>query len=189
VSVNTVNLKIQSLTEQHLNAVLELDQVCFGGLWSLEGYQRELSSSNSDLIGLYSAASSLKLLAMGCFWSILEEAHVTILAVDPQFQGQGLGQAMLFCLLRTACDRGLERATLEVRVSNVEAISLYTKFGFKTAGRRRRYYQDNGEDALILWLGDIQHPKFQTQLAQWQILVCDRLRRCGWEIPELIHEF
>jgi [ribosomal protein S18]-alanine N-acetyltransferase len=188
VSVNTVNLEIQLLTEQHLSVVLELDQSCFGGLWTLEGYQRELNSANSDLLGLYSAGSDLKLLAMGCFWSILEEAHITILAVDPQFQGQGLGQAMLFYLLKTACDRGLERATLEVRISNVEAIALYTKFGFKTAGRRRRYYQDNGEDALILWLGDIQYPKFQTTLTQWQTLVCDRLRLSGWQIPELINE-
>lgn len=188
VSVNTVSLKIQSLTEKHLSDLLELDQVCFGGLWSLEGYQRELNSPNSELLGLYSAADNLKLLAMGCFWSILEEAHITILAVDPQFQGQGLGQAMLFYLLRTAGDRGLERATLEVRISNVEAISLYTKFGFKTAGRRRRYYQDNGEDALILWLGDLQYPQFQTQMEQWEILLCDRLKLSGWEISELINE-
>ncbi|MDF2388904.1 ribosomal protein S18-alanine N-acetyltransferase, partial [Nostoc ellipsosporum NOK] len=140
----TLDLKLQSLTSEDVNAILELDKACFGGLWSLQGYQRELESPNSDLLGLFSSVADTKLLGMGCFWSILEEAHITILAVHPQYHRQGLGQALLYSLLKTACDRGLERATLEVRVSNLAAISLYQKFGFQTAGRRRGYYQDNG---------------------------------------------
>jgi len=104
---------------------------------------------------------------MGCFWSILEEAHITILAVHPLYHGQGLGKAILYSLLRTATDIGLERATLEVRDSNYVAISLYQKFGFKTAGRRRGYYKDNNEDALILWLSELQQPHFLKNLDQW----------------------
>jgi [ribosomal protein S18]-alanine N-acetyltransferase len=172
-----LDLKLQPLTSDDLSAVLELDKACFGGLWTLEGYQRELDSPNSDLLGLFSPVSSLELLGMGCFWSILEEAHITILAVHPQYHCQGLGQALLYSLLKTASDRGLERATLEVRASNLAAISLYQKFGFKTAGRRRRYYQDNGEDALIFWLGDLQHPKFQSTLHSWETMVSDRLSK------------
>ncbi|AFY32975.1 ribosomal protein S18-alanine N-acetyltransferase [Calothrix sp. PCC 7507] len=171
----SLDLEIQSLTAEHLSAVLELDQACFGGLWTMEAYQREMDSPNSDLLGLFSPFSSLRLLGMGCFWSILEEAHITILAVHPQYHRQGLGQALLYSLLKTASDRGLERATLEVRVSNLGAISLYQKFGFKTAGRRRGYYQDNNEDALILWLADLQQPSFPATLLQWQQIVSDRL--------------
>ncbi|MDZ7959943.1 MAG: ribosomal protein S18-alanine N-acetyltransferase [Aulosira sp. DedQUE10] len=177
----SLELKLQSLTSDDLNAVLELDKACFGGLWTLEGYQRELDSPNSDLLGLFSPVSRFNLLGMGCFWSILEEAHITILAVHPQYHCQGIGQALLYSLLKTASDRGLERATLEVRASNLAAISLYQKFGFKTAGRRRRYYQDNGEDALILWLGDLQYPNFQTTLLQWETMVSDRLRKSSWQ--------
>jgi ribosomal-protein-alanine N-acetyltransferase len=175
-----LDLEIQSLTQEHLSSVLELDQACFGGLWTMEAYQRELDSPNSDLLGLFSPISSLQLLGMGCFWSILEEAHITILAVHPGYHCQGLGQALLYSLLKTASDRGLERATLEVRVSNLAAISLYQKFGFKTAGQRRRYYQDNGEDALILWLPDLQEPQFQATLLQWQKIVSDRLSKSSW---------
>lgn len=173
----SLNLKLQSLTSDDLSAILELDQACFGGLWSLEGYQRELDSPNSDLLGLFSPFPGIRLVGMGCFWSILEEAHITILAIHPQYQHQGLGQALLYSLIKAAGDRGLERATLEVRASNLAAISLYQKFGFQTAGRRRGYYQDNGEDALILWLSGLQDPKFTETLAQWHTIISDRLNK------------
>jgi len=163
------------LTLEHLSALLELDKACFDGLWTMDGYRRELESPNSHFLGLFSPFSSSDLLGMGCFWSILEEAHITILAVHPQYHRQGLGQALLYSLLKRASDRGLERATLEVRASNQAAISLYQKFGFKTAGRRPRYYKDNDEDALILWLSDLQQPKFLKTLDDWQIMVSDRI--------------
>ncbi|WP_202895888.1 ribosomal protein S18-alanine N-acetyltransferase [Iningainema tapete] len=161
--------------------MVELDLCCFGGLWTLSAYKRELESPNSDLLGLFSPVSSLGLLSMGCFWSILEEAHITILAVHPQYQHQGLGQALLYSLLKTAAHRGLERATLEVRASNQAAIHLYQKFGFKTAGVRRRYYKDNGEDALILWLGNLQYPEFGEMLDKWDQMVSQRLSYFSWQ--------
>ncbi|MEH2411003.1 ribosomal protein S18-alanine N-acetyltransferase [Nostoc sp.] len=178
----SLDLEIQLLTPEHLNALLELDQACFGGLWTMEGYQRELDSPNSDLLGLFSPVSNSRLLGMGCFWSILDEAHITILAVHPQYHRQGMGAALLYSLIKTACDRKMERATLEVRASNLGAISLYQKFGFQTAGRRRRYYQDNDEDALILWLPNLQYPKFQVTLNQWHSMISDRLDKSSWHL-------
>ncbi|MDJ0736505.1 MAG: ribosomal protein S18-alanine N-acetyltransferase [Nostocaceae cyanobacterium] len=186
--MNTFNLEVRRLTPKDLGAVLELDRVCFGRLWTLEGYQRELDSPNSDLFGLFSAISTVKLLGMGCFWSILEEAHITILAVDPQYHRQGLGQALLYSLLLTAWERGLERATLEVRASNLAAISLYQKFGFKTAGKRPGYYKDNGEDALILWLGDLQKPAFKANLQCWDHQISDRLQKSRWRLQMIGYE-
>ncbi|MCW5317546.1 ribosomal protein S18-alanine N-acetyltransferase [Nostoc sp. KVJ3] len=177
-----LDLEIKLLTADHLSAILELDRACFGGLWTLEGYKRELDSPNSDLLGLFSPSTSTSLLGMGCFWSILDEAHITILAVHPQYHRQGLGAALLYSLIKTACDRKMERATLEVRASNLAAISLYQKFGFKTAGRRRGYYQDNGEDALILWLPDLQHSKFQKTLDNWYTIISDRLDKSSWHL-------
>ena len=158
------DLKIQSLTTDNLTELLELDKACFDGLWTMQGYLRELESPNSHFLGLFSPFNHSELLGMGCFWSILEEAHITILAVHPQYHGQGLGKALLYSLLRTATDLGLERATLEVRDSNLVAISLYEKFWFKTAGKRRGYYKDNNEDALILWLSELQQPHFFKNL-------------------------
>ncbi len=177
-----VILELKPITPQMLNAVLELDYLCFGGLWTLEGYQRELDSPNSDLIGLSFPISPSSLLGMGCMWAILEEAHITLLAVHPHYQRQGLGYALLLALLSVACDRGLERATLEVRAANAQALNLYQKFGFKTAGRRRGYYKDTGEDALILWRGDLQDAEFQQTLAVWNSAICDRLTTVGWDL-------
>ncbi len=175
-------LELNQITPQMLSAVLELDQLCFGGLWTLEGYQRELASPNSDLISLSIPVTPAALIGMGCMWTILEEAHITLLAVHPDYQCQGLGQALLLALLTIACDRGLERATLEVRATNQPAFALYQKFGFKTAGRRRGYYKDTGEDALILWRGDLQYPQFQQSLAEWEQAISDRLQAADWDL-------
>ncbi|CAA9322336.1 Ribosomal-protein-S18p-alanine acetyltransferase [uncultured Microcoleus sp.] len=163
-------LQIKHLAAEHLNSAVELDRLCFGGLWTLEGYGRELGSPNTDLLGLWASQtgpgqserfdSELEsiepnsilnskplsvetsspatpnskltptLIGLGCLWAILEEAHITILAIHPRFQGQGLGQALLWALLTKAHYRQLERATLEVRESNLSALSLYHKFGY-----------------------------------------------------------
>lgn len=179
-------LELKHLMREQLDAVLRLDHLCFGGFWTREGYERELESPNSDLLGLFVPVGPDPLVGLGCLWAILEEAHITILAVHPCYRRQGLGQALLIALLTTAFERGLERATLEVRASNSSALSLYHKFGFKTAGRRRHYYQDTGEDALILWRGDLQHPEFQQNLVSWYRKAGDQLTGAGFDLQNLL---
>ncbi len=179
-------LELRYLTPDLLPAVLELDQQCFGGLWTQDGYQREIDSPNSDLIVLIKdeklvvPTNSQTLVGLGCLWSIVEEAHITIIAVHPDYQRQGLGQTLLLALLYAAHQRGLERSTLEVRISNQSALDLYQKFGFKVAGQRKAYYEDTGEDALILWRGGLQTPDFPDLLAKWAGEVSDRLARSNW---------
>jgi ribosomal-protein-alanine N-acetyltransferase len=204
-------LKLKPLTLEQLNAVVELDQLCFGGLWTRSGYERELESPNSQLLSLEAASEqgesgfqtsssevltqnsqtadsetaptrSNALIGLGCYWSILEEAHITILAVHPDYQHQGLGQLLLYALLRDAKRRRLEWATLEVKPSNQAALSLYQKFGFIEAGRRRRYYKDTGEDALILWRGGLQKQDFEETLANCYQQAHQRLHDCGWQL-------
>lgn len=182
-------LKRLPLTIEFLPDVVELDQRCFGGLWSLDHYQRELESPNSDLIILEAVSSNLlrgkAVIGLGCLWAILDEAHITILAVDPNFQGQGLGKLMLHELLTIAQRRGLERATLEVRASNAIALHLYSKLDFRQAGRRRRYYSD-GEDALILWRSGLQTGEFTQRLGRFKQQVEVQLRRQGWRLESLL---
>jgi ribosomal-protein-alanine N-acetyltransferase len=145
-------IELKPLQQKQLEEVIELDQLCFGGLWSLEGYQREIESPNSTLSIITTHINSQeKIIGLGCFWAILEEAHLTILAIHPDFQRQGLGQTLLNHLLEEAIKKGLERATLEVSEHNQTALNLYKKFGFTVAGRRKKYYQATGADALILW--------------------------------------
>lgn len=170
-------LELKPLTPDLLDATLELDRRALGGLWTRDGYQRELDSPNSELLVL---TSETTLIGLGCYWAILEEAHITIVAIDPAYQRQGCGQWMLWALLKSAWQRKLERATLEVRVSNHAAIALYKKFGFEIAGTRKRYYPDTGEDALILWRGDLHEPTFPQQLAVWKQAIEPRLKQAGW---------
>ncbi len=162
-----------------LSSLLELDRRCLGGLWSLEGYQRELASPNTSFIAL---SLSEHIIGCGCFWAILEEAHITLLMIDPDYQGQGLGQLLLNALLQDAVRRQLERATLEVSISNQVATSLYQKFGFKVAGRRKGYYPKTGEDALILWRGDLHLPQFKEELLTWQLNIKDKLIVHHWSV-------
>lgn len=158
------------LQTEQLDDIVALDQQCFGGLWTREGYQRELLSPNSYLLGLKIPVNSQdttfplsqessRLIGIGCFWAILEEAHITILGIHPDYRGKGLGRLLLQELLAEAVRWGLERATLEVRESNVGAIALYQKFGFKIAGNRKKYYANPPEDALILWRSDMQEDR------------------------------
>ncbi|MEG4422044.1 ribosomal protein S18-alanine N-acetyltransferase [Microcoleus sp. LAD1_D5] len=222
-------LQIKHLTAEDLNSAVELDRLCFGGLWTLEGYGRELGSPNSDLLGLWASETEVSasegfdselesidpnsilkskplsvensspatptskltptLIGLGCLWAILEEAHITILAIHPRFQGQGLGQALLWALLTKAHYRQLERATLEVRGSNLAAVSLYNKFGFKEAGRRKKYYKDTGEDALVMWRSGIDKPEFKQYFAVEKVQICDRLHQKNWHLASESFEF
>ncbi|OCR00729.1 ribosomal-protein-alanine N-acetyltransferase [Oscillatoriales cyanobacterium USR001] len=200
-------IEIKHLSLEDLSAAVELDRLCFGGLWTLEGYRRELESPNSDLLGLWVEGKGKKeegrrkreegrdpfdfaqgknqeqtslaslpptpplphsptLIGLACLWAILGEGHITMLGIHPDYQGQGFGKTLLYSLLKLAHQRQLEWATLEVRASNFAAISLYQKFGFKEAGRRRGYYQEPEEDALILWRSGLQQPEFEEDLVK-----------------------
>lgn len=170
------------LVEADIPAVLDLDQRCLGGLWTRSGYQRELESPHSDLLVLATVSADISalapslapspqnrahtdftLLGVGCLWAILEEAHITTLAIEPAHQGRKLGQLLLTELLLQGHRRGLTRATLEVRASNERALSLYQKLSFKEAGQRKRYYS-NGENARILWRSGLQSEGFLSQV-------------------------
>jgi ribosomal-protein-alanine N-acetyltransferase len=159
-------------------------------MWTLAAYQREIESPNSNLLVLSISSSEEqyqteleKIIAFGSFWQILEEAHIAMLMVHPDWQHQGLGQLLLCALLKEACGCKLERATLEVKASNQAALSLYQKFGFQIAGRRKGYYQATDEDALILWRGGLQYPEFQTNLPIWQQQIRARLAHHHWQFP------
>jgi ribosomal-protein-alanine N-acetyltransferase len=186
-------LHIRPLTAADLDAALDVDRRALGGLWSLDGYRRELDSPNSDLLGLWvatgeveprdsaSAEAALCLVGLGCAWAILDEYHITLLAIAPDWQRQGLGRALLLALLWAARDRQMVRATLEVRVSNGAARSLYGEFGFREAGIRKNYYAATGEDAAILWRSGLDDPRQRDQWAVWLQRTRDRLRQSGWD--------
>jgi [ribosomal protein S18]-alanine N-acetyltransferase len=180
-------LQINDLTPQKILEVVALDQYCFGGLWTADGYLREINSPNSSLLVLSlgdinrdnnnteQKTDDFKIIGIACLWAIVEEAHITLLGVHPNYRRQGLGQMLLYTLLQDARERKLRWATLEVEVNNSSAIALYEKFGFKIVGKRKGYYQKTGEDALILWHKGIDRPEFQADLANWTKKINARL--------------
>jgi ribosomal-protein-alanine N-acetyltransferase len=95
-------------------------------------------------------------------WLMIDEAHITTIAVRNSWRGKGLGELLLASLIEAAVDMGAHRVTLEVRVSNDIAQSLYRKYGFENEGLRVRYYSDNNEDAYIMTTGDIRDDEFRS---------------------------
>jgi [ribosomal protein S18]-alanine N-acetyltransferase len=159
-----LDVTIKSISVDEIEPVVILDRLCFGGLWSIDSYRRELTNDNSHFMGV-SIDKALEpetsgTIGFGCFWAILDEAHITLLGIHPRYQQQGLGQLLLGALLNKARSIEMARATLEVRASNHGAIHLYEKYGFQTVGRRKKYYQDTGEDGVIMWRGGLQDPNF-----------------------------
>jgi len=98
------------------------------------------------------------------FWLMAGEAHIVDIAVQKERRRSGVGELLLICLLDLAVELKASLATLEVRASNQPAFRLYAKYGFQTEGRRRRYYNDDGEDALIMTAGEIGSPFFHKRL-------------------------
>jgi ribosomal-protein-alanine N-acetyltransferase len=93
-----------------------------------------------------------------------DEAHISTLAVPARYRRHGFGELLLIALLDEARRLGAQRGTLEVRVSNSGAQALYAKYAFEEAGRRRGYYNDNGEDALILTTAEFDDPAYRRLL-------------------------
>jgi ribosomal-protein-alanine N-acetyltransferase len=106
------------------------------------------------------------IIAFAGLWLMIDESHITTIAVHPDFRGRGVGELMLSSLISISRDIGARMVTLEVRVSNTVAQNLYHKYGFKEAGIRRRYYSDNHEDALIMWTDEINGPLYRQHFDQ-----------------------
>ena len=146
-STPPTDLLIRRLTYADLPQVIALERRAFPAPWSLAMFVLELSKPG----GICLAASAHGRLAAYLVCSRYDTVwHVMNVAVDPDLRNRGIGTALLDRLLEEAGGQEA-RYTLEVRTSNTGAIRLYERFGFRAVGLRRRYYQDNGEDAVIMW--------------------------------------
>jgi ribosomal-protein-alanine N-acetyltransferase len=105
------------------------------------------------------------ILGYGGLWMMLDEGHICTLGIRAEWRGRGLGELLLWSLIQAAHQRGASIVTLEVRESNAVAQGLYRKYGLEVAGRRKGYYTDNHEDALIMSIEGIDTPDYQARLA------------------------
>ncbi len=147
--------------------------------WTEEAYLKECLNPNSCLLCLVNAQ---EVLGFGCLWSVLEEAHIIMLAVLPKYQRRGLGQYLTWGLLHWASQRGLEWATLEVRESNLDAIALYRDFGFTEIGKRSNYYAAPIENAVVMWRKGLHKTNFQQDLNIWKAKIYQKLANKGYAI-------
>lgn len=111
----------------------------------------------------------------GGLWLMMDEAHVTSIAVHPALRGRGLGELLMLSLCEMAMDLNARWVTLEVRVSNSVARALYEKLGFRQAGVRQRYYTDNNEDAVVMWSDELRSAEFRERLAAQKAELARRL--------------
>lgn len=152
-------IRITQMMLDDVPAVGKMERVCFSWPWSEETYRHELKHNpRSFYYVIRSPAESdlPPLLAYGGYWILGDEAHIVTIASHPDFRGRRLGELMLLHLIGLAREAAVESITLEVRVGNAPARGLYAKWGFEQIGLRKRYYRDNGEDALLLSLFNVQ---------------------------------
>ncbi len=175
-------IELRALADNDLDEVMEIEPVAFGNHhWSRQSFVNELDNR----LGQYYAAvdaSTGQLVGYSGFWLIGDEAHITTLAVHPDCRRKRIGEVLLINNILTARQAGAKWLTLEVRVSNEKAQNLYFKFGFKNLGIRRHYYQDNSEDALVLWTENILRPEFLGLLNE-RVDSVRRLIKVDWMAP------
>lgn len=141
--------KIRPMSVLDLDQILGIEALSFPTPWSRFAFTSELTQNNYAFYVV--AEINGEAVAYAGVWVILEEGHITNVAVHPDYRGRGLGEQMMRSIMGRAKAQGAERVTLEVRASNDVAQQLYTKLGFVSRGLRKGYYTDTKEDALIMW--------------------------------------
>ncbi len=182
-----VPFAVRWMTLADIDQVMRIERASFPAPWPASAYRYELTRNNlCSYLVLCQGTDQGDVLAYGGFWLILDEAHISTIAVHPEWRGRGLGEAMLIALIDTAILRGAGELTLEVRVSNVVAQGMYRKHGFVQVGLRKRYYSDSKEDALIMTTPRVAQPPFLARCAALKETLRERLVRFGVDDPERI---
>ena len=143
-----MDIKIISMVESCLNDVLEISRLSFAIPWTKNSFENELQNG----FAIYVVAKiGERVIGYGGMWIIIDEGHITNIAVHPDYRGQGIGNIILNSMINICNEKCVKAMTLEVRASNIAAQNLYKKYGFVEEGIRHKYYEDNKEDAVIMW--------------------------------------
>lgn len=142
-------VKTRKMTVEDIDRVFEIESQSFKTPWSKESFYTEVKENTLATYLVLTLDDAV--IGFGGMWLIMDEIHITNVAVAPEHRGQGYSKTLITDMIRYAKEKGFQHMTLEVRVSNAVAIALYEKFGFEGAGIRPKYYVDTGEDALVMW--------------------------------------
>ena len=166
------DIALLPMAAEHIPAVAQIEKLCFGSDWTPTQFQRELENPRCTyFVALF---QGLPVAYIG-YWQILEEAHITSVAVLPEYRKRHLAQQLMLAMLEHCQKSGVDWITLEVKADNLPAQKLYEKFGFAIKGRRKNYYRDDRQDALIMWTEKISDSeylsllqKLKTEIPVWQ---------------------
>jgi len=140
---------VRPMTIQDLQVILEIERDSFATPWSMQAFKAELI--DNEYARYYCLELDGQVVGYMGLWFILDEGHITNIAITPSCRGQHWGEFLMRFVMKKMVEEGMERMTLEVRASNSPAQALYSRLGFTTAGVRKGYYADSGEDAWIMW--------------------------------------
>jgi ribosomal-protein-alanine N-acetyltransferase len=149
-----MNFIIRKMTADDIPAVVELDKMSFSLPWPERSFRFELTDNPASRCWV--AEVDGRVVGMIVVWLLVEEAHVATLATHPDLRRQGIAKKLLSHALRYLINEGAQTSFLEVRASNIAAQEMYRKFGYEESGRRRRYYKDNDEDAILMNLDSLK---------------------------------
>ncbi len=144
-------IEVVEMTAEHLDRILAIEESCFAIPWSKKSMEGELDRVSRGLAYYYVGIVDGEVAGYGGMWHVVTEGHITNIAVDEKYRRMGVADAIVEKMLETADEKEMLGVTLEVRVSNSAAIELYKKHGFGMEGIRKEYYDDNREDAYIMW--------------------------------------
>lgn len=150
-----MQLNIGEMLPEHLDQVLEIEKMSFPLPWSRQSFEFEIMQN--EFAHYIVVMNDQKVLGYAGLWVVLDEAHVTNVAVHPDFRGNRIGFLLMKEIMRRASLKGAYKITLEVRPSNAIALKLYRSLGFKELGLRKKYYSDNNEDAIIMWNKELKN--------------------------------
>lgn len=139
---------LRKMTKNDVDGVYAVEVKSFSEPWSKESIKGELKNKLSHYIV---CEVDGKIVGYIGSWIIIDEAHITNVAVDPAYRGNKIGSLLIEELVKYSKENRIKAITLEVRISNIVAQNLYKKYGFLPGGVRKEYYQDNKEDAMIMW--------------------------------------
>ena len=153
---------IRRMRLEDIEHVSRLERRCYTLPWSSSAYVTEVGNPNA----YYTVALDEEGTVIGYagMWVIMDELHITTIAVDSVVRGRKIGERLLLDLIEEGMERGADRATLEVRQNNTVAHNLYLKYGFEDVAVRKNYYSDNGENAIIMWANNLFSPEYQALL-------------------------
>ena len=146
--MSKAEITVREMSEKDMDAVMYIETASFAVPWSRKSMEGEL---NNPMKLYYVALIGEKVIGYVGMWHVVTEGHITNIAIDPEYRRMGAGNALIKKIIETAEEKDMLGVTLEVRISNENAIGLYKKHGFVLSGIRKEYYEDNKEDAYIMW--------------------------------------